>query len=273
MCALPNALHVVLCCLPGCSAGRRGPNKSAGSKLGKLGARCRQRHPSAGRGHHPASRQRDHLLLRQSVLGTGGDSAWNVFGWVYVYEWAPAAREVVSMEGDVSTIALLSNKYVPLVTQAQALEVTKNACQYLWAVSVVVAFMLVLVGVLVLVQSVFLRGRVVGRNFFHFNRMAGGVWLGRSLLLVRGTTAVILLSTSRASLESTRGLTSFRFDARSWFQSMLVAGEATWISYVVHDCVVVWCDARCWLRVDHPTFAQLRRGCSHSLWISSRRTP
>ncbi|CAK4837583.1 unnamed protein product, partial [Aphanomyces euteiches] len=37
-------------------------------------------------------------FLRQPVLG--GNTTWDVFGWMYVYEWAQAYREVISFEGD-----------------------------------------------------------------------------------------------------------------------------------------------------------------------------
>ncbi|CAK4623363.1 unnamed protein product, partial [Aphanomyces euteiches] len=122
-------------------------------------------------------------FLRQPVLG--GNTTWDVFGWMYVYEWAQAYREVISFEGDANIIPLISDKYNPIVNQAQALEVTKSACTYLWVISVVLTTMLIIVGVLVLGHSFYLRGRVVGRNFFQFNRIVGSVWVGRSLLMVR----------------------------------------------------------------------------------------
>ncbi|CAK4433387.1 unnamed protein product, partial [Aphanomyces euteiches] len=59
-------------------------------------------------------------FLRQPVLG--GDTTWDTFGWMYVHEWAQGYREVVSFEGDAGIIPLISDKYSPMIIQAQALE-------------------------------------------------------------------------------------------------------------------------------------------------------
>ncbi|CAK4609799.1 unnamed protein product, partial [Aphanomyces euteiches] len=198
-------------------------------------------------------------FLRQPVLG--GDTTWDTFGWMYVHEWAQGYREVVSFEGDAGIIPLISDKYSPMIIQAQALEVSKNACQYLWVVSVVVSYILVAVGILVLVYSFYLRARVVGRNFFQFNRIVGAVWLGRALLIVRGMTALILLSTSPINFQTWYGFANFEFDPRSFIQSMLLAGEAMWISYVFHDCVVLC------IRQSRPYFAPISTCLSWLIYV------
>ncbi|CAK4473296.1 unnamed protein product, partial [Aphanomyces euteiches] len=174
-------------------------------------------------------------FLRQLALGGDAVAQWDLFGWIYVYEWAESSREVNSFEGDVNIIRLISNKYSPVIMQAQPLEVPKSACQYLWVISVVVSTVLVIVGALISFYSLLLRGRIVGRNLFKFNRVVGAVWLGRPLLVVRGMTAIILLSTSPISFQSQNGYSQFQFTPRTFFQSMLVAGEATWIIYVLND--------------------------------------
>ncbi|KAF0696437.1 hypothetical protein As57867_012757, partial [Aphanomyces stellatus] len=56
---------------------------------------------------------------------------WNFFGWLYMYDWVQGTREVVSFEGDVTTLMLMSDPYTPNINQAQALEVPQSACQYL----------------------------------------------------------------------------------------------------------------------------------------------
>ncbi|KAF0696438.1 hypothetical protein As57867_012758, partial [Aphanomyces stellatus] len=164
---------------------------------------------------------------------------WNFFGWLYMYDWVQGTREVVSFEGDVTTLMLMSDPYTPNINQAQALEVPQSACQYLWVVSAMVSTFLVVVWVLVLAYSLLLRGRIVGRNLFQFNRIAGSVWVGRPLLLVRGMTAIILLSTSPIQFVTNNGYARFEFQPRTFIETMVVSGEAMWITYVINDVLLV----------------------------------
>ncbi|RHY40700.1 hypothetical protein DYB30_006626 [Aphanomyces astaci] len=177
-------------------------------------------------------------FLSQTLLATA-PAAWDVFGWVYLFEWAVGVREVVSFEGDSNTFPLVSNKYAPVINQAHALEVPKSACQYLWVVSVVVSAILVSVGAIFTGYTVLVRVRIVGRNLFRFNRIVGAVWLGRPLLLVRGMTAVVLLSTSPLTFGVHHGYTQFEFTPRTFIESMIVSGEAMWISYVINDILLL----------------------------------
>ncbi|KAF0728987.1 hypothetical protein Ae201684P_003623 [Aphanomyces euteiches] len=178
-------------------------------------------------------------FLRQPVLGGEFAAVWDLYGWIYMYEWAETSREVLSFEGDANVLLLISNKYDSIVNQAQGLEVKKSACQYLWVISVVVSTILLFVGCILTFYCLFLRFRMVGRNLFQFNRVVGPVWLGRPLLLVRGMTAIVLLSTSPMNFQKTNGYSHLEFKPRSHFESMVVAGEATWISYVIIDCLLL----------------------------------
>ncbi|KAH9109197.1 hypothetical protein AeMF1_015701, partial [Aphanomyces euteiches] len=197
----------------------------------------------------------NHFLQQQMLKGQSA-AQWDIFGWMYVFEWAQGHREVVSFEGDADIIPLISNKYDPIVIQAQSLEVPKSSCQYLWVISVVVSSILVVVGVFVSFYCFLLRGRIVGRNIFQFNRVVGAVWLGRPFLMVRGMTAVILLSSSPTDFQAINGYTVLQFKPRNFFESMLVAGEATWISYVIQDFVLLM------IRNSQPLFAPI------STWIA-----
>ncbi|KAG9398805.1 hypothetical protein AC1031_014122 [Aphanomyces cochlioides] len=115
-------------------------------------------------------------FLRQPVLGGEFAAVWDLYGWIYMYEWAETSREVLSFEGDANVLPLISNKYDSIVNQAQGLEVTKSACQYLWVISVVVSTILLFVGFIITFYCLFLRFRIVGRNLFQFNRVVGPVW-------------------------------------------------------------------------------------------------
>ncbi|KAF0713656.1 hypothetical protein As57867_004249, partial [Aphanomyces stellatus] len=178
------------------------------------------------------------VFLQQQLVSIA-PAQWNFFGWLYMYDWVQGTREVVSFEGDVTTLMLMSDPYTPNINQAQALEVPQSACQYLWVVSAMVSTFLVVVWVLVLAYSLLLRGRIVGRNLFQFNRIAGSVWVGRPLLLVRGMTAIILLSTSPIQFVTNNGYARFEFQPRTFIETMVVSGEAMWITYVINDVLLV----------------------------------
>ncbi|KAH9124348.1 hypothetical protein LEN26_009724, partial [Aphanomyces euteiches] len=180
------------------------------------------------------------VFLRQLVLGGNSANQWDVFGWMFLYEWAQGYREVVSFEGDVNVIPVISDKNQPIIDEAQSLDIPVSACQYLWAVVIVVTTVQLFVGSMITLYYLLLRGRIIGRNLFQFNRVVGTVWLNRPLLFVRGLTAVILLSSSPLKFQTHNGYAHFSLAPRTLFESMLVAGEATWISYVAYDFLLVF---------------------------------
>ncbi|RHY00693.1 hypothetical protein DYB36_013382, partial [Aphanomyces astaci] len=91
---------------------------------------------------------------------------------------------------------LVSDKSAPLIYEAQDLEVPKSACQYVWVISGVMSVILVIVALLMTAYTALLRGRIVGRNLFRFNRNVGAMWLGRPFLMIRGMMAIVILSTT-----------------------------------------------------------------------------
>ncbi|RHY57773.1 hypothetical protein DYB30_007295 [Aphanomyces astaci] len=205
-------------------------------------------------------------LLDQSLLsGSNSDlvgSTWDVFGWIYLFEWAEMTREVVSVEGDFHTLKLISDKYKSNIHEAQVLEVPHSSSQYLSVISIAVSVISVVVGILVAIYTVILRGRIVGRNLFQFNRIVGAVWLGRPFLLLRGMTAIIVLSTAPLTFVTRHNMASFEFQPRSLVESVLVAGEATWITYVLNDILLMMS------RNAQPHFAPLSAGLSWLIMVS-----
>ncbi|KAH9155850.1 hypothetical protein AeRB84_002204 [Aphanomyces euteiches] len=178
------------------------------------------------------------ILLRRQILGSTVQE-WDFFGWLYAYEWVQGYREVVSFEGDAGVISIISDKYDPFITQAQELEVPRSACVILWTVTIFTSVVFGFVGALVVGFILLVRIRVVGRNFFQCNRVPGVVSLGRPLLTVRSVTAMILLSTSPVHFQTQLGYARFVMKPRSFVESMLAAGEATWLSFVLSDILLV----------------------------------
>ncbi|KAF0710038.1 hypothetical protein AaE_012685 [Aphanomyces astaci] len=199
------------------------------------------------------------VWLEQLVLS--GDDKWDFFGWVYMFEWAEASREVVSFEGDNGIFALVSDKSAPLMYEAQGLEVPKSACQYVWVISAIMSVILVIVGLIMTAYTALLRGRIVGRNLFQFNRIVGAVWLGRPFLMIRGMTAIVLLSTAPIRVILQKRITSFEFHPRTLLESMLVSGEAMWITYVFNDFLLPLS------RNAEPNFAPLSAGLSWLVYV------
>ncbi|RHY01639.1 hypothetical protein DYB36_003715 [Aphanomyces astaci] len=182
------------------------------------------------------------FLLQQVLLSgtTSDENLWDFFGWLYVYEWAYATREVVSFQGDAGVHTLMSDAYEPLTSQVKALEVPVSACQYLRVITIYVTFGLSVVGTLVLGFAAAQHLHVKGANLLCFNRVAGSVWIGRPFQLVRGMTALIVLATSPLAFDQSHGYAKFWFRPRMWFDVCVLAGEATWITYVLQDMLLLF---------------------------------
>ncbi|KAF0685284.1 Aste57867_22790 [Aphanomyces stellatus] len=177
-------------------------------------------------------------VLRHPLLQ---DQEWAFFGWTFVYDWVQGKREVVSFEGDVSSLVLVSTAYSPHLVASSATAVCA-ATKYIYYLVVYVSAVLTLVAMACLLCAIIaVRGSVHAPNLMWFNRVVGSIWIGRPLLVVRGVTAMLLLSTS--PLQPTQSnpsfLTRFTLIPRAWPETLIVAGEATWTLYVVHDFLTV----------------------------------
>ncbi|KAF0697894.1 Aste57867_11477 [Aphanomyces stellatus] len=172
-------------------------------------------------------------LLTQPLLS---DPAWAFFGWNLIYDWVQGKREVVSFEGDVSSQVLISVADLPALFPSSSKSIT-SATWLMYQLVVYVTVVLGCIAAACLVGLLHRRFHIQGTNSFWFNRTVSSIWIGRPLLFIRGVTAVLVLSTSQLDLVKTTGdkRSQFQFTPRSWLATMIVAGEATWILYVVHD--------------------------------------
>ncbi|RHY67209.1 hypothetical protein DYB34_007445 [Aphanomyces astaci] len=178
------------------------------------------------------------LLLRHPIVT--GNSTWDVFGWAMVHDWLRGHREVVTLEGDVSSLTLMSSYYAPISFDAGPNDVPANTGKALAFTMMYVSVVLAGLALILAVYSVMNRWSVIGRNLFRFNRVAGCVWIGRPLLLARGISAILLLSRDTLDLQAIRGVgTLFVSKRRHWVDSMVVVGEASWAVFVVHDLMLL----------------------------------
>ncbi|OQR87324.1 hypothetical protein ACHHYP_09135 [Achlya hypogyna] len=214
-----------------------------------------QIHPSIMQFTANANQSHWSLLLQPLV----DDSvAWSFYGYVMLYDWALGRREVLQLDGDVSTMVLISSEL-----DAQKVPTTGGA-GYVERATVVIVYLIaatsaILAGVGVLCLAYAFSGPVVGRNLFFFNRVVGTTWVGRPLLCLRGASAVCLLSTASLELVHRGGFSRLVLAPRSFWASVVVAGEATWITLVLHDVVLV---------ADATSTARLGPVCSCALWAA-----
>ncbi|EQC34277.1 hypothetical protein SDRG_08050 [Saprolegnia diclina VS20] len=175
------------------------------------------------------------VVLQQPLL----EPSFAFFGYVFLFDWVLGNREVVSFQGDSGNLTLMSNVYSPQLytTGTQPLQ---SATQILYYLVVATSVILVGVGGIALMYAVKTRLRFNGLNLFFFNRIVGAVWIGRPLAFLRGASAILLLSSANASLEtSSSGASRFVATPRSWLEAIVVTGEATWLTYVANDILVL----------------------------------
>ncbi|KAF0694287.1 Aste57867_14835 [Aphanomyces stellatus] len=176
-------------------------------------------------------------LLQQPLVDP---TAWSFYGWVLLYDWVEGRREVVSFEGDVMSVVLISaaDAPQPFPTTRETVPTATRAVFYLMSyVTAVLVVVALACFVSMLCNGWFIRGQ----NLYWFNRVVGSIWVGRPLLFTRGVTAIVLLSSAQLELQliSSAPHARFQFVSRPWLATLIVAGEATWILYVAQDFLLI----------------------------------
>ncbi|KAF0682798.1 Aste57867_25097 [Aphanomyces stellatus] len=174
------------------------------------------------------------VLLMQPMLAA--NASWTFFGWLAIYDWLDGRREVYIVEGDVDEWTLVSRPHPTFAMAANPLELPQVACTYVRYICLYVTLVLVAVSTLLLLLGLTIRYNVDGANFFQFNRVVGSVWVGRPLLFLRGVTALVVLCTSPLAFRTDKSTVAYvALHPHTLLDAALVAGEATWVVYVVHD--------------------------------------
>ncbi|RHY49800.1 hypothetical protein DYB30_013914 [Aphanomyces astaci] len=108
-------------------------------------------------------------------------------------------REVVRFEGDTGRPLTHISREVPISDfSPPSMEIPHIGGLYLRAISLYTTCIFAVVAAMSLVYGASVRFQVLGRNLCRFNRVAGFVWIGRTLLLVRSMTSVIYLRPNNA---------------------------------------------------------------------------
>ncbi|KAF0688421.1 Aste57867_19937 [Aphanomyces stellatus] len=159
------------------------------------------------------------------------------FAWLYLFEWVEGKREVISLHGAMDTMTTLSTTK-PLVQQlTDSIEIPLNVGRFFNGCIFYVTSVLFGVGCLVTMYILTNFGYVDGFNVMAFNYVAGQVWIGRPLILLRGLTSIALLSTSQLKLVTPRAaLTSyFQSPPRDILTTLLSSSEICWLVYAIVD--------------------------------------
>ncbi|EQC27351.1 hypothetical protein SDRG_14874 [Saprolegnia diclina VS20] len=161
-------------------------------------------------------------------------------GYVALHEWVNGYREVVSFQGDVATFNLMSERIEPIPFRAKTIEVPKSTCNYLYVVAIVTSVALVGVACITAAYTLIRPSRSAdGLHLLLYNRVVGPVWVGRPLLLLRASAAITMLSTAPLAFVNEHGVARFHFSSRLLTHIGILAGEATWVTYVLNDILLV----------------------------------
>ncbi|OQS03066.1 hypothetical protein THRCLA_21248, partial [Thraustotheca clavata] len=218
------------------------------------------------------------IILDQQFLL---EKSWAFLGWIKIYHWALNQREVVTFQGDISTMNLISYRYAPLLSQNNATLVT-GWTQYLKLCILASSCAMAVVGLLCLILYFWYRCPQE-THWFLFNRIVSTSWLNRGLMALRSVVAVLCLSTSPILPQALLpGFSFLSMQRRPWWFSGILAGETTWITYIMHELLhpicspcthlfAPWSSFLAWICVAildfaHPIVikASIRRDC-HSL--------
>ncbi|RHY82582.1 hypothetical protein DYB26_002843 [Aphanomyces astaci] len=176
------------------------------------------------------------FVLSQPMVPSDTSDPWTMFGWVMMYDWLQGDREAYNFEGDHGNVTLLTQPHpVKFSMVANPTELRSHACKYIWYISVYVTFLLTGVGALIVLYALVYRFQFDGTHLLQFNRVAGAVWIGRPMLFLRGMTALVVLSTVPVTFVQSGGLSTLQWAPRSIVESCLLAGEGTWLTYVLQD--------------------------------------
>ncbi|KAH9117930.1 hypothetical protein LEN26_012347 [Aphanomyces euteiches] len=162
---------------------------------------------------------------------------FELFAWLYMFDWVQGIREVVSFQGDNGTATLISTGLTYIEISPNVLEIPINVSYYMRWMLQYITWLMLCVACIVCCYILALKASIEAANMVSFSRVTALVWIGRPLILVRALCAVCLLSTS--TLKLTRPLeglvTYFVSVPQPWYMVILTAGEIVWMVYIVND--------------------------------------
>ncbi|KAF0693159.1 Aste57867_15839 [Aphanomyces stellatus] len=179
------------------------------------------------------------LTLSHINVFAPSERAFELFAWLYVLDWVDGRREVVSFQGDHQSLTTISAAIDLDTRPRNAQEIPRNVSTYILRVLDFVTLVLFGVGCLVCGYIATSDGFVAGLHVVPFNLVAGHVWIGRPLMLVRGLAAVCILSTATLTLVQPGVVAYFTAPVHDPLSTLLSASELSWLVYVVVDTLSI----------------------------------
>ncbi|KAF0686972.1 Aste57867_21264 [Aphanomyces stellatus] len=177
-------------------------------------------------------------LLLQPLLDKN-DSHWSFYGWLHLLDWLQGTREVIAFEGDVDTLVLISKQYLAQSFVADPLQIPTRVSYILWLMIWYMCVVSAVVTTVAFACALFARSELSGLNLCLANPVVGVVWMGRPFMVVRGLTAMAVLSSATIQLERVHDLTFFSTPARPFLDVVVVTGETIWLTFALNDVVSV----------------------------------
>ncbi|KAF0718916.1 Aste57867_1395 [Aphanomyces stellatus] len=164
---------------------------------------------------------------------------FRIFAWFFLVDWTLGYREVISLEGDIGSINLITEYISPLSQPIDPAEMPMIFSSYICSVVRYITSVMIVVAGFMLVYVFLSRGHIEVWNLFELQRVGAIVWVGRPLLFVRSLTAISLLSTCTLQLFTTGYISYFAVMPTLWYKTILAANEVTWLVAIVNDLSMV----------------------------------
>ncbi|KAG9397889.1 hypothetical protein AC1031_016479 [Aphanomyces cochlioides] len=163
------------------------------------------------------------------------EADFEVYAWLFLFQWVEGLREVVSFEGDADKLTAISTASSFVQVMANSMEIPTNLSFFRRVILQYVSGIMLLVACIVCGYILALQGRIEAKNMLSFSRVTALVWLGRPLIFARAFSAVSLLATSNLTLTRQGLLLLFESHPPPWYYTILTAGELNWMVYILND--------------------------------------
>ncbi|OQR95920.1 hypothetical protein THRCLA_22050 [Thraustotheca clavata] len=176
------------------------------------------------------------MWYQRGILDLNFEQSWIYFGWCFMYEWAIGEREVLSFDGDIQTLTLLSSRSNSVSVTLNKNEIPTTVSMFYGGFTLYVTIFLIGATVVVAIYAVFVcGGDVEPWNLLEVNRLLGHVWVGRTVLIIRSVTALWVLNSSRLEVALMGNGVQFQSPGLAWTSVILASSELLWLVYMANN--------------------------------------
>ncbi|KAF0682432.1 Aste57867_25445 [Aphanomyces stellatus] len=172
------------------------------------------------------------IVMLQPILD---DSNWSFYGWLQLIDWLEGTREVIAFEGDANILVLMSYRYPTKSFVADPLEIPNRLTHVVWLLLWYMCLVSSFVTLLAFACGMHFRDGICFQNLYFFNPVVGIVWIGRPFVMLRGLTAIVLLSSTNVLLQRNNIFTHFVTKQRTFLEVFVVSGETIWLTHAIND--------------------------------------